>query len=280
MNIELARTFLEVVAAGNFVTAARRLHVTQSTVSTRIKALEDQLGRQLFVRTKSGATLTPTGEQFQRYAITLTQVWEQARHQIAVPQGYASVLAIGGQPSLWDALLLKWLQWMRTNASDVSLRAEYGLPGWLMQRLTEGMIDIAVLYTPQTRPGLRVERLMDDELVLVRRSLPPTGPAADSYVFVDWGPEFRTRLSLSNPDFADSSMVLDLGSLALQHILQNGGSGYFPRRIVNPYLETEELLLVQAPIFTLSSYMVYPEDNESDALRAATTGLRSLAAEP
>lgn len=279
MNIELARTFLEVVAAGNFVAAARRLHVTQSTVSARIKALEDQLGRQLFVRTKSGATLTATGEQFQRYAITLTQVWEQARHQIAVPQGYAAVLAIGGQPSLWDGFLLKWLQWMRLHASDVSLRAEYGLPGWLMQRLTEGMLDIAVLYTPQTRPGLRVERLMDDELVLVRRKLPPSGDTSDGYVYVDWGPEFRARLSLSNLDIADSGMVLDLGSLALQHILQNGGSGYFPRRIVARYLDTEELMLVDAPTFTLTAFMVFSESNESDALRAATEGLRRLAAE-
>jgi len=44
VNTELARTFLTVVAAGNFVAAAERLHVTQSTVSARIRALEEQLG--------------------------------------------------------------------------------------------------------------------------------------------------------------------------------------------------------------------------------------------
>ena len=57
MDTELARTFLTVVASGNFITASERLHVSQSTVSTRIQALEEQLGCTLFVRNKAGATL-------------------------------------------------------------------------------------------------------------------------------------------------------------------------------------------------------------------------------
>ena len=54
MDTELARTFLAVVSAGNFISAADRLHVTQSTVSARIHALEEQLGCTLFVRNKGG----------------------------------------------------------------------------------------------------------------------------------------------------------------------------------------------------------------------------------
>ena len=57
MDTELARTFLTVVTAGNFITAAERLHVSQSTVSTRIHTLEQQLGCTLFVRNKAGTTL-------------------------------------------------------------------------------------------------------------------------------------------------------------------------------------------------------------------------------
>ena len=61
MDTELARTFLTVVTAGNFIAAAERLHVSQSTVSTRIQTLEEQLGCTLFVRNKAGATLTLGG---------------------------------------------------------------------------------------------------------------------------------------------------------------------------------------------------------------------------
>ena len=68
MDTELARTFLEIVSTGSFIRAAERLNVGQTTVSARIRTLEQQLGRPLFVRNKGGASLTPAGEQFLRYA--------------------------------------------------------------------------------------------------------------------------------------------------------------------------------------------------------------------
>ena len=85
MDIELARTFLEVVSTGSFIRASARLNVAQTTVSARIRLLEQQLGRPLFVRNKSGASLTPAGEQFLRHAPALVQLWQRTRYQVAVP---------------------------------------------------------------------------------------------------------------------------------------------------------------------------------------------------
>src|SRR5262245_43143224 len=97
VDINLARTFLEIVTTGNFLRAAERLHVTQTAVSARVRTLEELLGRKLFVRNKSGAALTTAGEQFLRYAQTLVQVWERARHQVAVPPGRRAVVTVGGE---------------------------------------------------------------------------------------------------------------------------------------------------------------------------------------
>lgn len=113
MDVELARTFLEIVATRSFVRAAEHLNVSQTTVSARIRSLEERLGRSLFVRNKNGATLTPAGEQFLRYAPMFVQLWERARHQVAVPSGSRAVLAIGGETSLWQPWLQNWLLWMR-----------------------------------------------------------------------------------------------------------------------------------------------------------------------
>ena len=63
MDIDQARTFLAIAAHGSFLEAARRLHVTQSTVSARIRNLEAELGVRLFVRNRSGASLTPAGQR-------------------------------------------------------------------------------------------------------------------------------------------------------------------------------------------------------------------------
>lgn len=279
MDMQLARTFLEVVAAGQFVRAAERLHVTQSTVSMRIRSLENELGRRLFVRSKAGAALTPAGEQFQRYASTLVQVWEQARHHVAVPPEFRAVLTIGGQFSLWDAFLLKWLPWMKLNAPDVVLRAEYGLPEWLMVRVVEGILDLGVMYTPQSRPGLKVEKLFEDRLTLVSTA-PTTHEAMGAdYVFVDWGPEFRSAHGRNFPDLLTPSMSLDLGSLALSHVLNNGGSGYFPERVIRPYLASGQLVLVpEAPVFLQPAYVVYSVDGDASILKTALEGLRHVAA--
>ena len=75
MDINLARTFLAICEVGNFVKASERLYVTQSTVSTRVKLLEDMLGQPLFVRTKAGASLTAAGVQFRPFAEKLIQTW-------------------------------------------------------------------------------------------------------------------------------------------------------------------------------------------------------------
>ena len=75
MDIAAARTFLEIVKTGSFVRAAANLNITQTAVSARIRVLEEQLDRQLFVRNKAGAKLTPAGDQFLRYATTLVQKW-------------------------------------------------------------------------------------------------------------------------------------------------------------------------------------------------------------
>ena len=74
MDIGLAKTFIEIVATGSFVGAAERLHLTQTAVSARVRLLEEQVGRRLFVRNRAGARLTPAGERFAHYATALVQV--------------------------------------------------------------------------------------------------------------------------------------------------------------------------------------------------------------
>src|SRR3546814_17856914 len=110
MDIELARTFVEIVSTGSFIKAADRLHVAQTTVSARVRLLEQQLGRPLFVRNKAGATLTPAGEQFSRFAPAFLQLWHRARQQVAVPEGHRAVLTVGCKASLWRPLLVEWVR--------------------------------------------------------------------------------------------------------------------------------------------------------------------------
>jgi DNA-binding transcriptional LysR family regulator len=279
LDTELARTFLTVVAAGNFISAAERLHVTQSTVSARIHSLEEQLGCALFIRNKAGTTLTPAGRQFQNHASTLVRTVEQARQDVGIPRGFRAALKVGGRFGLWEQFLLKWLPLMREAAPDVSVRAEVGMEVDLMQGLVEGRLDIGVMYTPQSRPGLKIEPLLEERLVLVStdpHSKPEPGPG---YIYIDWGPEFYARHSASFPDFTGPALTANIGWLGLQHILQNGGTGYFPMRLVRPYLEDGQLTrLLGAPEYSLPAYVVHPAECDPELFGRALMLMGDLAA--
>jgi DNA-binding transcriptional LysR family regulator len=278
MDIDLARTFLEIVATRSFVRAAERLNVGQTTISARVRSLEEQLGRPLFVRNKSGASLTAAGEQFLRYAPTFVQLWERARHQVAVPPGRRSILAIGGELSLWHPLMLDWLLWMRRYASDIALRVQVDLPEGLTTQVAEGVLDVAVMYAPQNRPGLKIEQLLEETLVLVTTD--PDAPAlsATDYVYVDWGPNFAIHHGLSFPDVTNPGLLVGLGPLALSYIVQAGGSGYFRMRAAKPYLESGKLHLVPgAPRFSYPIYSVSSANADAALVAQALDGLREVA---
>jgi DNA-binding transcriptional LysR family regulator len=277
MDITLARTFLEIVACGNFVRAAQALHVTQTAVSVRVRTLETLLGRKLFIRNKAGASLTAAGEQFARYAPMLIQVWERARQQVAVPPGLNAVVAVAGELSLWNPFLLEWLVWMRRCAPHLALRTQVDLPQGLMDQVSAGVIDIAVLYAPQHRQGLRIELLMKEKLVLVTTPRRKESPASSDYVYVDWGPDFAAHHNLTMPELSNPGIFVGLGPLGLQYILRVGGSGYFRQQAVAPYLKSRQLSLVRgAPEFLYPAYAVYSEGADMTVVTPALAGLREV----
>jgi DNA-binding transcriptional LysR family regulator len=279
MDTELARTFLTVAATGNFVAAASRLHITQSTVSTRVQTLEAALGARLFQRGRNGAELTAAGRRFLRHAKNLVRTVEQARHDVGLPRGFRDVLTLSGRIALWEGFLPHWAAWMRTAAPDVSLRMEIGFEADIMQSLVEGTVDIGVMYTPATRSGLAVEPLFDESLLLVTSDLARGWPDSE-YIHVDWGPEFHAQFGEHYPDAGPPALLANVGWLGVQHLLAYGGSGYYPVRLVRQHLAAGRLWRVpHSPMFRLPAWMVYPRDAVSPALKRALDGLRQLARE-
>ena len=279
MDIEFARTFLAVAAAGNFVGAAQRLHVTQSTVSMRIQALESRLGASLFERGRGGAHLTPAGRRFLRHANTLVRTLEQARHEVGLPAGFRGSLTLRGRIALWDGFLPQWVARMRATHPDISLHLEAGFEDDIMRGLVQGTVDVGVLYTPENRPGLGIERLFEEKLVLVATD--PARPWPDpGYIHMDWGVEFHAQFGTAFPDLAPPAITANIGWLVMQQILHCGGSGYFPWRITRELVEAGELWLMEdRPAFTLPAYMVFPMGRSEDTLSAALDALRDLGAE-
>jgi len=277
MDLEQARTFLAIAAHGSFLEAAKRLHLTQSTVSVRIRNLEAYLGASLFVRNRAGASLTPAGRRFLRHAKALVLTVEQARHDVGLPSRYRASIRIGGRIALWEGLLPRWVGWMRRTAPDVSIHSEIGFEEDLMRRLIEGTLDIGLMYTPSHAPGLVVEHLFDETLVLVS-SRPDLKWPGEDYIYVDWGPGFYAKHREAYPDLERPAQVVNIGWLGIQLIVANGGACFLPQRMARPLVDSGRLFQVgSGPEFALPAYMVFPREADSEVLRQAVEGLRELA---
>ena len=281
MNIEHLRAFLEIASSGSFQLAGERLNLTQSTISARIKVLEERLNRSLFIRKRDGAQLTQAGHHLHRHALTAVRAWERARQEVSLPDNLTNVFSLGIQLNHWDQVATSWLAWMESAVPNVATRiiADYSDP--LTRLLRDGLLDLGLLYAPKQQANLCIEKFTSEEIVLV--STEPRDvdySLVEGYVFVDWGDEFRAQHSEAFPENSVPRLSVGLGPIGLNHILTHGGSGYFLISTVRQYLGDGRLFRVQhAPVFTRQTYLCYPESPlDPDLQKTALTGLRQIAA--
>jgi DNA-binding transcriptional LysR family regulator len=272
MDVELARTFLVIARFGSLIAAAERLHLTQTAITARVQNLESQLDCKLFVRNRAGAKLTADGEAFVVYANQIVETWEAARRDLPLLKGYRNVLHVGGEVSLCNPLMLSWVRRLREHIPSHAIRAEIGAGPSLLRQLELGVLDAALVYQPVYWPGLQVEQLLEEKLIQVFLPALP-----EPYVYIDWGEDFRRQHDAALPEKAKASLGFNLGPLALQYILENGGAGYFRTRVVQSYLDSGTLRRVpKAPEFSYPTYLVYSRERDSDVLQEAFRLLREV----
>lgn len=278
MDVTTARTFLEIVKTGSFVRAAGNLNITQTAVSARIRSLEQQLDRKVFIRNKAGARLTPAGDQFLRFATSLVQIWDRARRSVATAPGKETVVTIGAELSQWNPLMRNWLVWMRRECPELAISAHIDSAERLMEEVQEGALDFAILYAAPARPGVIAELLFEERLVLVRTTPADHPLRPEDHVEVDWGEDFAASYHAAFPDALPGTVSISYGPLALDYVLAQGGSGYFRMAAVRPFVEDRRLVLVpDAPEFSYSAYVVHSTRADESVTARVRRGLRAAA---
>jgi DNA-binding transcriptional LysR family regulator len=179
---------------------------------------------------------------------------------------------------LWDPLLLHWLVWMRSHCPEVAIRAQVDVPERLIDQVQEGVVDLAVVYEPPARTGVVAELLLEDAVIAVSTNSAQTDDPWGDYVFVDWGPEFRANHHAAFPDAPSPALSVNHGPLALDYILEVGGTGYFRMEAARPHLDAGRLHLVpDKPRFSYSIYAVYSAKADERLMARVRAGLRAVA---
>ena len=263
MNIEMLDTFLDLLATRNFNRTADNLLVTQSTVSARIRTLEEDVGARLFVRGRGGAELTPEGEKFESYARNIRLGWNLARQDLAMPPGYRGQLRVAMQVSLWDRLINGWVAELRRTLADTAVHVESDYSRAMVDSIVFGNLDIAVVYTPEYRPELTVAHQFDERFSMVAtRPMTIDEVQPEEYLLVAASPWFKNRHGELLPSLQHVPLSMGLSNMSLDYLRAHGGVAYLPRRMSRPLTDSGEFFAVtEAPLIEQPVFVIYRSRN-------------------
>ncbi|MEW1973002.1 LysR family transcriptional regulator [Streptomyces achromogenes] len=165
LDLNLLRTFLAVYRSGSFTGAARLLGLSQPTVTTQMRALERQTGRELFERLPRGVTPTPVADELAaRVAAPLDELAAVAGPAPAAGSR-AEPVHLAGPAELLCTTVLPALAPL--VADGVRLRVATGLTDPLLEELRAGRHDLVIATTRPRGRTLHAVPLTDEEFVLV-----------------------------------------------------------------------------------------------------------------
>jgi DNA-binding transcriptional LysR family regulator len=162
--------FVAVAETRHFTRASERVHVAQPSLSQQIRALERELGADLFMRARGNITLTDAGEALLPLARRILADADTARHEVQeLAQLRRGRVRLGAPPSLCTGLLPEVLRIFHDRHPGIQLLIEEGGSHDLVRELARGALDLAliVLPLPPGSPSLTTVELLQEDLVVV-----------------------------------------------------------------------------------------------------------------
>jgi DNA-binding transcriptional LysR family regulator len=161
------KTFEAVARLGGMNKAAAELNTVQSNVTTRIRALEEELGTPLFQRHSRGVVLTDAGRRLLPYAERIGGLLRDAHRAVADEGRPSGALVIGSLETTAALRLPQYLVSFAAAYPEVDLTLTPGTTAELVERVREHQVEGAFVCGPVNHPDLVEEVVFREELVLV-----------------------------------------------------------------------------------------------------------------
>ena len=159
------RYFLECARSGNLSRASERLGISQPAITMALRRLEDEVGVQLFHRSKKGVRLTKAGELLQHEAKSLADHWEQlARVVRGSAEEVRGTYTIGCHASVALYSLPQTLPGLLKDFPGLQLNLQHDLSRKITEQAVRGEVDIAIVVNPVRHPDLVIRPLCKDEV--------------------------------------------------------------------------------------------------------------------
>lgn len=173
MKLEYVRSFVGVVNYKSFSLAAKYLFLSQPTISTHIRQLEEELGVTLLVRSTKNVQLSDKGKVFYPYALQLLETENQVMKQLKRGDWNSArtvTMAVSSVPGYY--FLPQFLQYFNKKHQDVNFKIQEGDSGDVLQKLLEYDVEIGIGGLDSGNSKISAEVLFEDEIVLVTPNKP------------------------------------------------------------------------------------------------------------
>ncbi|MEH7124403.1 LysR family transcriptional regulator [Bacillus sp. JJ1773] len=269
MEIQQLRAFLSVAQTKNFTKSAELMFISQSTVTMRIKALEQTLGKQLFERDNRQVLLTTAGKELLDYAKRIIELVDEGARKVSIEETFEDSLVIGSLHSLWDYLLFPIMKEFQAKYPRTALRFITGHSWDIVQHVLDGVIDFGVVLIPPTHSEIEVLPFKKEEIRLVTNVDTDFTEEIDlanlsnlPYIHMDWGPSYNHWFE-ENVGKETHSLMVDHASLYVQYLRSGNFLGLLPSVIADTFIQRGELVSLpfrsktKPPI--IQSYIIYPK---------------------
>ncbi|MDO9147795.1 MAG: LysR substrate-binding domain-containing protein [Hydrogenophaga sp.] len=168
MELRQLKYFLAIAESGSFSRAAERVFVAQSALSHQMAQLEQELGTDLFHRSRRGVVLTEAGQRFFPHAVSILRQTEEAVLSArSSTEGPAGKVVFGIPHSVSSAMALPLLREVRRQLPRVQLELTEELTGNLATQLRAGQIQLAVLFDDGTLSAFTWTPLLRERMYLI-----------------------------------------------------------------------------------------------------------------
>ncbi len=168
MHLESYEVFRVVVEHGSATKAAQVLHMTQSTVSRHLQALEEEFGGLLFDRSSSGLTLTDLGQALYPYTCDLLSCHVRAKEESLRLRSRSGGLSVGATLSIGEYVLPRILGKFRKHHPLAEIRMRISNTTEVIDDLLRHRIDIGLVEgIIEPSADLTVTQWATDELILL-----------------------------------------------------------------------------------------------------------------
>jgi DNA-binding transcriptional LysR family regulator len=170
MNLRFVEAFYWVATLKSVTRAAEKLSLTQSAMSSRIAALEEELGVMLLDRRERQFRLTIPGLRFLVHAQRLLEMQREIKTEMGSDAAEAVPLRLGAIESVLHSWLIPWLEALRGERPELALELTVETTPLLLEQIKRGTLDLAFAALPAAGEGVRTRALPPMEMVFVGSS--------------------------------------------------------------------------------------------------------------